>query len=170
MAKRPKKKTTKKNTGSKRRKLPVEQREYEVGNKKPPKEHQFAPGQSGNPAGPPKRRTQLWVWICKYFEMTDAEIEKLDTKELTQAQQTALKLVENAKNGKYSGSERLARYTIDREEGKALERVAVEDKRGMSPEECEEVREILHMNMEAAEAFRAMRAKEFLDKQKVTGE
>jgi hypothetical protein len=27
---------------------------YEVGNKKPPKEHQFKPGQSGNPKGRPK--------------------------------------------------------------------------------------------------------------------
>jgi hypothetical protein len=169
MAKSSKKKTTKKKTGSKRRKLPAEQREYKVGNKKPPKEHQFPPGQSGNPAGPPKRRTNLWVWLCTYMNMNDAELKKLDTKELTQAQQTALKLVENAKDGKYSGSERLARYVIDRDEGKALERVAVEDNRAMSPEECEEVREILRRNMEAAEAFRAMRAKEYLDKQKVTG-
>ncbi len=31
--------------------------EYEVGRGKPPKEHQFKPGQSGNPAGaPPKRK------------------------------------------------------------------------------------------------------------------
>ncbi len=63
----------------------------------------------------------------------------------------------------------MARYVIDRDEGKALERVAVEDNRAMSPEECDEVREVLRMNMEAAEAFRAQRAKEYLDKQKAKG-
>ena len=110
-----------KRTGKvKKSKLPAKQREYEVGNKKPPKEYQFPPGQSGNPAGPPKRKTQLRVWFCKYMEMTDAEIKKLKPEKLTQAQQTALKLVENAKDGKYSGSERLARYVIDRDEGKAV--------------------------------------------------
>jgi hypothetical protein len=45
---------------------------------------------------------------------------------LTQAQQTALKLVEDAKAGKYSGSERLARHVFDREEGKAKQKVAIE--------------------------------------------
>ncbi len=31
--------------------------DYEVGRGKPPKEHQFKPGQSGSPAGaPPKRK------------------------------------------------------------------------------------------------------------------
>ena len=40
----------------------------------PPEDHQFKPGQSGNPAGPPKRRTQLWTYVCKYMEMTDAAL------------------------------------------------------------------------------------------------
>ena len=35
--------------------LAAEQREYQVGNKKPPKEHQFKPGESGNPEGPPAK-------------------------------------------------------------------------------------------------------------------
>ena len=76
----------------------------------PPEEHQFKPGQSGNPAGPPKRRTQLWVYICTYMEMTDAQLASLERETLTQAQRVALKLVENAAQGLGCDSERLARY------------------------------------------------------------
>ena len=147
--------------------IPTKQGKSKVGYKQPPEEHQFQPGQSGNPNGPPKRRTQLWLWLCKYMALNDAELEKLDAKELTQAQQTALKLVKNAKEGKYSGSERLARYVIDRDEGKALSRLVVEDNKAMSTEEREKVREILRRNFEASEVFRA---EKFLNKQKDTGE
>ena len=112
-----KKKTAKKavKKSARGKKLPAKQRDYEVGNKKPPKEHQFKPGESGNPNGASVRRTNLWVWFCKYMAFDDAELGKLNRKKLTQAQQTALRLVENAKDGKYSGSERLARHVFDRE-------------------------------------------------------
>ena len=127
-------------------KLPVRQGDYEVGNKKPPKEHQFKPGQSGNPKGPPVRRTNLWVWFAKYMALTDAELEKLGRDKLTQAQQTALKLVENAKNGKGSGSQRLALAVFDREEGRAVEHLHISSEDELSEGECEEVREILLRN------------------------
>ena len=109
----------------------------------PPEEHQFKPGQSGNPAGPPKRRTQLWVYICTYMEMTDAEIKKLKRAEMTQAQQSALKLVRQAKAGKYCGSERLARYIVDREEGKATEHLVIDQDNSLSDAECDEIRAVL---------------------------
>ena len=109
----------------------------------PPEEHQFKPGQSGNPAGPPKRRTQLWVYICTYMEMTDAEIKKLERPEMTQVQQTALKLVRQAKAGKYCGSERLARYIVDREEGKATEHLVIDQDNSLSDAECDEIRAVL---------------------------
>jgi hypothetical protein len=143
-----KKKTAKKavKKSARGKKLPAKQRDYEVGNKKPPKERQFQPGESGNPAGPPARRTQLWVWFCKYMDMTDKELAKLNRKKLTQAQQTALRLVENAKAGKYSGSERLARYVIDRDEGKAVEHLIVENENTLTDEECNEIREVLARN------------------------
>jgi hypothetical protein len=130
----------------KEKKLAVQQGEYKVGNKKPPKEHQFKPGQSSNPKGPPVRRTNLWVWFCKYMTLTDVELEKLNRDKLTQVQQTALTLVENAKNGKYSGSERLARHVFDREEGKVVEHLVIENENTLTDEECEEIRELLLKN------------------------
>lgn len=126
--------------------LAAEQREYQVGNKKPPKEHQFKPGESGNPEGPPLRRTNLWVWFCKYMSLTDAKLAKLNHSRLTQAQQTALRLVENARDGKYSGSERLARHVFDREEGRAVEHLVIENENTLTDEECDQIREVLARN------------------------
>ena len=111
---------------TKTKKLAVQQGDYQVGNKKPPKEHQFGPGQSGNPKGAPVHRINLWPTFCGFMVLTDAKLAKLNRGKLTQAQKMALKLVENAKDGKYSGSERLARYMIDREEGKAVEHLVLE--------------------------------------------
>jgi len=132
-----------KHRASKPPKHAAAQREYPVGDKKPPKEFQFKPGQSGNPNGPPKHRTQLWTYFCRYMALTDAELATLDRKKLTQAQQAALKLVQNAKKGKYSGSERLARHVFDREEGKAVEHLVIENENTLTDEECEQIREEL---------------------------
>jgi len=123
--------------------IPAKQGKSQVGYKKPPKEHQFKPGQSGNPSGPPKRRTQLWVYFTEYMAMTDTELAGLNRCELSQAQQTALRLVENAKAGKHSGSERLAYHIFDREEGKAKQKVKIEGevpgRREISAEELREM-------------------------------
>ena len=132
-------------------KVTIEQGKSEVGYKKPPKEAQFKPGQSGNPAGPPKRRTQLWTYFCKYMALTDAELAKLDKEKLTQAQQTAIKLVENMREGKGSGSEHLARHVFDREEGKAIEHLVIENENTLTDAECEEIREVLRKNLEHAD-------------------
>jgi len=147
--KRTVKKTSKKKVAKKSargKKIPAAQRKSKVGYKKPPEETQFKPGESGNPKGASVRRTNLWVWICKYMALDDRRLAKLNRKKLTQAQQTALKLVENAKDGKYSGSERLARYMIDREEGKAVEHLIVENENTLTDEECEDIREVLLKN------------------------
>ena len=123
--------------------IPTESSKAEVGYCQPPEDSQFKPGQSGNPAGPPKRRTNRGVWFCKYMEMTDAEIRKLKRPEMTQVQQSALKLVRQAKAGKYCGSERLARYIVDREEGKATEHLIIDKDNELSDEECENIRAVL---------------------------
>ncbi len=112
--------------------IPAEQGKYEVGYGKPPQEYQFKPGQSGNPDGPPNHRTNLWVWICKYMNMTDSEMEKLNGKNLTQVQQVALRMVESAKAGRGLGCEKLVRYIVDREEGRAMQTQVVEDMGKMS--------------------------------------
>jgi len=95
---------------------------YQVGYKRPPKQYQFKPGQSGNPVGPPVRRTNLWVWFCNYMAKTDSQLARLKAqskKKLTQAQQTALKLVEVIKTGRRLSTEHLVLSVFDREEGRA---------------------------------------------------
>lgn len=120
--------------------------DYQVGNKNPPKEYQWESGKSGNPKGAPKHRVNLWVWFCKYSNMTDMQMENLDKTKLTQAQQSALKLVQDMKDGKYSGSAKLARYVIDREEGKAVEHIMLGNDNTLTDNECEQIRKALLKN------------------------
>ena len=127
-------------------KIAVRQGKSEIGYKAPPKEHQWESGQSGNPKGAPKHRVNLWVWFCKYSNMTDKQLEKIDKSKLTQAQQSALKLVQDMKDGKYSGSAKLARYVIDREEGKAVEHIMFGNDNTLTDDECEQVRKALLKN------------------------
>ena len=134
-------------TKARQRTVPVEQGEHDkVGPGNPPKEHRFKPGQSGNPNGPPRHRTNLWVWFCKYMDMTDAQLAKLDCKKLTQAQQTALTLVESAKSGDGCGAERMARYVVDREEGKPAEHLIIDKDNDLTDAECEQLRGLIRGN------------------------
>jgi hypothetical protein len=133
-----------KNKNAKSKKFPAKQGKFDVGYGNPPKDHQFKPGESGNPKGPPRHRTQLWTYFCWYMNMTDAELKKLDRKKLTAAQLSALKIVENAVDGEYTGSERLARHVFNREEGKPTEYLIVGDNgNALSDEQCDEIRKLL---------------------------
>ena len=121
----------------------------EVGYCQPPEDSQFKPGQSGNPNGSPKGRTNLWKFICTYMGMTGAELASLERETLTQAQGVALKLVENAAQGKGCDSERLARYCVDRDEGKASEHLIIDKDNDLSDAECEEIRTVLRRAFDA---------------------
>jgi len=105
--------------------------DYRVGPGCPPKEHQFKPGQSGNPAGSPRPRTNLYKHISKYSGMTDAELAQLDLESLTQSEKAALRMVQDMAAGKHTGAEGLAKYIIDRDEGKVADRHIVDT--GTSP-------------------------------------
>ncbi len=120
--------------------------EYKVGPGHPPKEHQFKPGQSGNPKGPPKSRTYLWKYLCDYMAMTDEERAKIDLSKLTAVQQTAFTIVESAAKGEGCKAERLMRYIVDREEGKAAEHLILDNGADLSDEECDEVRKLILQN------------------------
>ena len=109
----------------------------------PLKEHQFKPGESGNPHGQPKHRTHLWTYFTRYMGMTDGQLARLNRDKLTQAQQTALGLVKRVKAGEKVGSTRMARYIVDREEGKAVEHLILDNGADLSDEECDELRKLI---------------------------
>ncbi len=109
----------------------------------PHENNQNTTGQEArNPEGPPKHRTNLWVWFTTYMNMTADERARMDRTKLTAAQETALKMVEKAIQGQGGGFERLARYIVDREEGKAAEHL-IEGGTDLSDEECEELRKLI---------------------------
>jgi hypothetical protein len=133
----------------KSKKFATKQRKYRVGYKQPPHEYDFKSGQSGNPKGPPKHRTQLWTYLCMYLDMTNAElnIEKRK-KNLSVAQKGAIQLAEDFAAGKDTASVRLAKYAIDRDEGRAAETINLNAGPQMSDEKAEEIRQTLRMIQE----------------------
>jgi len=78
--------------------------QHELGYGKPPVEHQWPKGTSGNPAGCPKRRSNVWVYYTEYLNMTAEPQAAIDPSKLTGAQEMALRLVErpeeHAKHGR----------------------------------------------------------------------
>lgn len=109
------------------RDLPAQRRgAYKVGPVCPPIEHQFKSGQSGNPAGSPKTRTNRYKHIGNDSGITNAELAQLDLESLTQSEQAALKIVKDMATGKRTGAGDLAKFIMDREEGKTPGRHVVE--------------------------------------------
>ena len=112
----------------------------------PPVEHQFKPGLSGNPKGPPAAKTQLWRYFTLYMNMTDAKLKSTKKKQLTQSQQAAMRLVEDVKDGKFPKSSRFVQYCVDRELGKPKEHVQIDSAPTLSPGECQSIRDLLKQN------------------------
>jgi hypothetical protein len=78
--------------------------------------------------------------------MTDAEVAKLDRSKLTQSQKTALRLVQQGTSGDRPQWERMARYVVDREEGKAAEHLIIDRDNDLTDAECEELRKLIRKN------------------------
>lgn len=144
---KPKSKVLKKKAGQAvGKREPVKQakaKKAKPGRPDPPKEYQFKPGQSGNPKGPPKGRTQVWRWVCKYMDMPAAELNKLKVRSLTLSQQAALKIARNMAKGNMQPGTQMAKYVIDRSEGKIPETLNVTRTDELSHEDCESVRAML---------------------------
>ncbi len=108
--------------------------EYKVGPGCPPREHQWKKGQSGNPAGSPKAKTNLYKHISRYSDMTDAQLAQLDLESLTQSQKAALRIVQAMAEGKHVSTEGMAKYVIDREEGKASSSLLITTDNPVTPQ------------------------------------
>ena len=76
--------------------------EYEVGYKKPPKQHQFKKGQSGNPNGRPKHSKNLRTLIREELDIKVMLTENGQQFKLSKAQAMTKRLVNEALNGNLS--------------------------------------------------------------------
>lgn len=137
-------------------KIPAKQglkpKRADVGYKRPPAEHRFQPGESGNPAGPPRRKTRLWDYLCRWLELTPAELKRAKRgKELTVAQKTAIKHAEQLMRKGITGTAWLAVKEIwNRDEGKPMEHVRYEHEQALSHAECEQIREVMRAQIEGS--------------------
>lgn len=79
-------------------------------------------GQSGNPKGPPKAKTNLMWYIRQFANLTKQELNAIDTKGLTLSQIAALNYCKSLASGDF----KFIKELLDRELGKAPEHITTE--------------------------------------------
>lgn len=77
---------------------------YEVGYKRPPREHQFKPGQSGNPKGRPKKNKTFKEEISNELDELIYIQENGQKKQITKRKALAKKIINEALSGKTSAT------------------------------------------------------------------
>lgn len=117
----------------------------DVGYGKPPVEHQFQPGQSGNPAGAPKARTNLWPHFCSFEGMTEAEVRQVQQdKHQPLARRTAAKMaLQYWRKGLIGVGLTWSMYVVNRDEGRPTQHVPYDEPAALTPEECDEIRGLM---------------------------
>lgn len=85
----------------------AESEDYEVGYGKPPKQHQFKPGQSGNPKGRPKKNKNVTALFREELERKITVTENGVSRKLTKREAMVRQLVNSGLNGSVSDKIRL---------------------------------------------------------------
>ena len=75
---------------------------YEVGYKRPPREHQFKPGQSGNPKGRPKKNNNYAEDVMDEMNEVITIQENGKLKKITKKRALAKRLIADSLSGKVS--------------------------------------------------------------------
>jgi hypothetical protein len=87
--------------------------QYTVGNKRPPKQSQFKPGQSGNPAGRPKGSTNLKTKIDKELRKPISVVKNGKPIRMTKVDVIVAKLVDSSMKGDVRTATMVLRLTED---------------------------------------------------------
>lgn len=75
---------------------------YEVGYKRPPREHQFKPGQSGNPKGRPKKNNNFAEDVLEEMSEMITVQENGKLTKITKKRALAKRLIADSLSGKVS--------------------------------------------------------------------
>jgi len=117
----------------------------DVGYGKPPKEHQFRPGVSGNPAGTPASRANLWRYLCQFLTEGEASARRAqaDKSRPLSVRIAAKQALQLLKKGFVGVGTVVSMRTWDRDEGRPVAHVVMESPDVLTPEECEEIRQAM---------------------------